>query len=305
MLTVSALTRAELGARLRSPGIYLRAGGFTIHLTSAVPSVADGIHLLYADYPLLEDCAFSDFHLEVVQPANLRRWYKPQVKFMFDGMSMFRPLPYNQAFPMFEWGLNWAISGRAHSHLILHAAVVERDGLAAILPAPPGSGKSTLCAALVSKGWRLLSDELTMIRPGDGMLTPLPRPISLKNASIDVMRRYQPDAVMSPPVADTTKGTVAHLKAPAASVARAAELARPAWVIFPRYRAGAATTLTPIPRARAFLRVAENGFNYSLLGATGFETLAGLIGQTESYEFSYSVLDEAIDAFARLPAPRP
>jgi predicted ATPase len=30
-----------------------------------------------------------------------------------------------------------------------------------ILPAPPGSGKSTLCAALVTRGWRLLSDELT------------------------------------------------------------------------------------------------------------------------------------------------
>jgi predicted ATPase len=33
--------------------------------------------------------------------------------------------------------------------------VVERDGHALILPAMPGSGKSTLTAALVQRGWRL------------------------------------------------------------------------------------------------------------------------------------------------------
>ena len=51
----------------------------------------------------------------------------------------------------------------AHQYLIIHAAVVEKNGLAAILPAPPGSGKGTLTAGSVLSGWRLLSDELTLI----------------------------------------------------------------------------------------------------------------------------------------------
>jgi HprK-related kinase A len=300
MLTVSSLTRAELGARLASTGIHLQTGSFVTHLKSGIPTVADGIHLLYADYPLLEGCEFADFHVALVRRTGLRRWYRPQVDFIYDGMSMFRPLALNQAFPMFEWGLNWCVSSRAHDHVILHAAVVEKDGHAVILPAPPGSGKSTLCASLVANGWRLLSDELALVRPEDGMVQPLPRPISLKNASIPVMRQYRPDGIMSPPVSDTIKGTVAHLKAPADSVARAGEPARVAFIIFPKYSAGAPVTLEEIPRAEAFMQLAENGFNYSVTGAPGFEALAGVIDQSRCYRFSYSVIDEAIAAFAAL-----
>ncbi|NHZ78009.1 HprK-related kinase A [Massilia sp. CCM 8695] len=300
MTTLSALSRAELGRRLRDGSIDLQTGAFVTRVHSPFASVADGLHLLYGDYPLLENNGFADFHVDVAPPPSLRRWYKPLARFVYDGIVPFLPLPAAQAFPMFEWGMNWCVSSRAHGYLILHAAVVEKQGRAAILPAPPGSGKSTLCAALVSCGWRLLSDELALVRPEDGLLAPLPRPISLKNGSIEVMRRYQPDAVISRPVPDTTKGTVAHLKAPAGSIARAAELARPGWIVFPKYAAGAATTLLDVAPARAFMRVAENGFNYSVLGARGFATLGDLVAQTRCIDFTYSALDEAVAMFEQL-----
>lgn len=305
MLTVSSLAPPQLAARLAGDGIYLRTGLFVTHLRTAIAQVADGVGLLYADYPLLEHDASPDFRLQLARPAGPRRWLRPQVQLIQDGQQAFQPLPLAQAYPMFEWGLNWCISGSAHSYLIIHAAVVEKDGCAAILPAPPGSGKSTLCAALVHHGWRLLSDELTLVRPSDGLIVPMPRPISLKNASIALMRDYLPSPVFSPSVADTEKGTVAHLKAPADSVARGTEAARPAWVIFPQYEAGAAPLLTPLPKARAMLRVAANSFNYSLLGRAGFETLAGLVEQSACYRFSYSALDDAIALFAGLRPPAP
>ena len=68
-----------------------------------------------------------------------------------------------QGFAMFEWGLNWVVANHAHQFAIVHAAAVEKDGRGFIFPGAPGSGKSTLCAALVSRGWRLLSDEMAMI----------------------------------------------------------------------------------------------------------------------------------------------
>jgi HprK-related kinase A len=134
----------------------------------------------------------------------------------------------------------------------------------------------------------------------DGNLLPLPRPISLKNESIDVIRRYVPKSTLSRAVSDTLKGTVAHLKAPADSIVRASETARPAWVIFPKYEAGAAACLEPIPPSRAFMRLAENAFNYSLLGAKGFEAMASIINTSLSYRFTYSVLDDAIEVFSKL-----
>jgi len=286
---------------MEGPGIYLRTGAFVTHVRSGIRPVAEGIGLLYADYPLAEE-DFADFHVSLDRPANLRRWYKPQVLFRFDGKTPFKPLPLEQAYPMFEWGLNWCVSAHVYRYLIIHAAVVERGGRAAVLPAPPGSGKSTLCAALVNRGWRLLSDELTLVGIDDGKILPLPRPVSLKNTSIDIIKSYVPGAVFSPTVLDTTKGSVAHMKPTTDSVRRVNERARSGWVIFPQYQPGTEANLVPLQRSRALLRVAENAFNFSALGRRGFETLAGMIDASLCYEFTYSRLDDAVAVFASLEA---
>ena len=299
-MKVSTLTPAELKNQLRHEGLFLQAGAFVARIQTSIPSVAEGIRLLYADHPLAEVSDFSDFHIRLVAPDNIRRWFKPQVLFLVDGIPTFKPLPLDQAFPMLEWGLNWCVSSHAHDNLIIHAAVVERGGHAVILPAPPGSGKSTLCAALVNRGWRLLSDELTLIRVRDAKIIPLPRPVSLKNHSIEVIKHYAPDAVFSRSVNDTIKGTVAHMKPSGDSVARATETAQAAWIIFPKYQNEAETCLEMLPQSRAFMRVADNAFNYSLLGVQGFTTLSRLIENCQCYEFTYSDLDEAMATFSSL-----
>ncbi|MES2072201.1 MAG: HprK-related kinase A [Pseudomonadota bacterium] len=300
-MTVSSLRFAELEARLKK-GLFLRFGPLVMAIQTTIPSVIEGIRLVYADYPLAQE-EFADFHVTLNPPRNLRRWFRQQAIFELDGVTPFKPLPYDQAFPMLEWGMNWCISNNMHSYLMIHAAVMERDGHAVILPAPPGSGKSTLCATLIHKGWRLLSDELTLIRLSDGQIIPLPRPVSLKNASIDIVQHYIPSAVLSRRVDDTLKGTVALMKPPGDSLARVAETVKPAWIVFPKYQAGAATQLEPISQSRAFMRVADNAFNYSLLGLRGFEALAGVIDKSVAYDFTYSSLDEAIQTFAALPVP--
>lgn len=304
-MNVSALTPAELRSRLKEAGIFLQTGAFIIHVQTSIRSVAEGIGRLYADYPLVEDAGFADFHVSLVSPGNMRRWFRPQVLFSFDGRVPFKPLPLDQAFPMLEWGMNWCVSGHTHQYLILHAAVMEKQGGAVIMPAPPGSGKSTLCAALVNREWRLLSDELALIDKSGNALVPLCRPVSLKNESIHVIREFEPDAVISREVRDTMKGTVAHMKPPAESVAQSHITARPAWIVFPKYQAGAPTRLEPQPKARAFMRMVENAFNYSKLGPQGFQMMANLIDACDCYEFTYSNLDEAVAVFADLKLPVP
>ena len=300
MPLVADLGRAELARRLGGPGLLLRTGPFVSRIQSNISLVADGIGLMYRDNVFEEPGGFADFQVRLRQSTGLRRWWHPQVRFDHDGREPFAPLPLAQAWPMFEWVMNWCVSNRAHRYLIVHAAVIERNGCAIVLPAPPGSGKSTLCAALVCRGWRLLSDELTLIRRSDGMLAPLARPVSLKNASIDVIRAFAPDALLGPSVPGTNKGTIAHMKAPAGSVAQVGNVARARHIVFPRYEAGAATTLTPLSKGQLFTRVAENAFNYFVLGPAGFDCLADLVEGADGHEFCYSQLDEAIALFDRL-----
>lgn len=297
MLTLSQLSPAQLRARLDGPGLDLHTGPFVSRIHSNIPLLARSLAKLYGDYPVAEPGGFADFHLRLRQPGGLRRWWRPQVRFDQDGQQPFKPLPVAHASAMFEWMMNWCVANRAHSYLLLHAAVVEKNGRGIILPAPPGSGKSTLCAALVCRGWRLLSDELTLVRHDDGLLVPLPRPVSLKNASIDVIGAFAPDAVFGPLAHGTAKGTVGHIRAPRASIERAHECAAPLAIVFPRWEAGAATRLTPLSRARTFMRVADNAFNYLVLGERGFRTLGALVERCSGHEFVYSRLEEALALF--------
>jgi hypothetical protein len=297
---VADLTPSQIGSRLRRGELILGVPPFATRVRSPLYTVARGIERLYGDFEVLDPGTFADFHIALEPPRGPRRWIRPQVMFLFDGFAPFRPLPIDQAFPMFEWGLNWCIAAHAHSYLVIHAAVVERTGRAILMPAPPGSGKSTLCAGLVSRGWRLLSDELCLLDLESRRIRPLARPLNLKNRSIEVIRSFRPDAVMTEPVRDTTKGTVAHLKPPLESVQRAGEPAEPGWIVFPRYVAGGAAELTPLGKAPTLMRVIEQTFNYDILGARGFEAAGHLVDRCTCLEFSYGDLDEAVEVFASL-----
>jgi len=300
-LRLSELSLSQTRARLSSaPGLRLRMGPFVAAVQTPLPDVASSIHLLYSGYPLVEEDGFVDFSVSIRRPAGLRRYWNPQVTFGLDGQEPFNPLPGDQGFPLLEWGLNWCVYGMCNQYLILHGAVLERNGRALILPAPSGSGKSTLCAALLFHGWRLLSDELTLICPKTGELVPNPRPVSLKNASIEVISRLEPGIRFGSRIEETTKGTVAHFAAPASALALAHQPALPGWVVLPKYRAGSSTLLQPIEKARSLMHLAENAFNYDIFGREGFEMLADLVDRSDCFTFEYSNLTEAIDLFSRL-----
>ncbi len=301
MLKVGALEAAGCRDRLRSRGgLPLRTGPFVSRIRTQLPEVARAFHALYADYAVADDAEFVDFQVGVHRPQGLRGLWHPQVVFTFEGEEPFNPLPGDQGFPLLEWGLNWCVYGHCHQYLILHAAVLERNGRALVLPAPSGSGKSTLCAALTFAGWRLLSDELTLISPADGRIVPNPRPVSLKNESIEVIQRFAPQVRFGSRVEETVKGVVAHFPAPAAAVAAAETAALPGWIVLPRYVAGAPASLEPLERARAFIALVENAFNYDVFGVEGFELLASFVDRSLAFAFEYGNIHEAVHLFDRL-----
>ena len=226
-MKVADLGAAQLRSRLRRGELILDIRPFAARVHSPIDSVAGGLARLYGDFRVLPPGSFADFHVALAPPRGLRRWVRPQVMFSFDGFAPFKPLPRDQAFPMFEWGLNWCIANHAHGFLVIHAAVIERGGRAMVLPAPPGSGKSTLCAGLVSRGWRLLSDELCLLDPRSGLVHALARPVNLKNQSVEVIRRFAPEARFGRSIAGTAKGTLSLMRPPSDAVSRAGEAVRP------------------------------------------------------------------------------
>lgn len=280
--------------------LSLKIGPFSALVTTGMPELMAGVQQLYGGYPANRS-GFHDFHVSVEAATGVRRWWRPQANFSFDGVLPFKPLPKAQALPMFEWGLNWCITSFCHEYLIVHAAVVEKNGQVLLLSAPPGAGKSTLCAALVCRGWRLLSDELALLKPDSpGHVVPLARPVCLKNRAIDVIRAFAPDSEIGPACPDTAKGTVAHMLAPKESIERCDEVAAVKWVVFPRYLNGSATQLSRRSKAHSLLNLTDQSFNFNVLGERGFNTLKQVVTDSECYDFQYSDLHEAVSLFDKM-----
>jgi HprK-related kinase A len=298
---VGLLGEADLARRLRGPGLDLGLGPFVVRVRSEFPELARWLLRLYAEQPV-SPSEFVDFHVRLQGTGILRRFVKPQAVFSVDGVTPFHPLPRAQLGPCFEWGLNWCIATRAHQFLIFHSAVLERDGSAVVLPGEPGAGKSTLCAALAHRGWRLLSDELGLLDPSSGLLHGLARPVNLKNASIGVIRAFASNAVMSDTCDNTVKGSVALAAPPADSVHRVAEPARPRWVVTPEYARGSAAQMQSHSKATTFMELAYNSFNYSILGESGFDALGQMVDGCECFHFRYSSLHDAVRSFDELSA---
>lgn len=295
-MKVSELSSLIIEKKLSSAGLGIKIGPFSIKLKSSIPDIAEHIENFYAEYPLSEDC-FFDFHISLKKVGGLRRWVKPQVLFFHDEYSPFKPLPYDQAPAMFEWGLNWCIASMAHHFFIIHAAVVEKDGKAIILPGMPGAGKSTLCSALCLSGWRLLSDEMTLLDPKTFEITPVPRPVSLKNQSIELIRTFFSDAYIGRKAEDTAKGTVAHLRPLSSSIDNANVKAIPHVVVFPKYKEGCPVHLTMQKKTTALIDIQKNAFNTNVLGHTGFVTAHDLIRRLNIYSLSYSQLNDVMPVF--------
>ncbi len=297
-MILSDLSATAFQARLQNEGVYLRTGEFTYRVRSDVGFLSEALQTLYADFPLRERCEFSDFHVDVDRCRPFSQRFRTHVIVAQRGHFETTPVPVDQSVAYLEWSLNRCIFSQIFDRLLLHGGVVERDGRGVIITGNSGAGKSTLVAALCLHGWRLLSDEITVVSPHDGSVMGLARPVALKNQSIDVVRSLSADVRLGPVSSETPKGVVAHMRPPAASVRDSGKPVWPACIIFVNFRSGSRLRATPVTRARAFMRLAEYaGINYGVTGELGFRSLAEAVDDAVCLDLQYGDTERALKFF--------
>lgn len=302
MLRLAEISETDFRRSLSDGSFRLQIGEVALRVDGPLDELREGLRRIYDRYPVSTTGGRYDYDIQI-QPATWwRRWMRRNAVFSLSGQAPFLPMTAKHAHALFEWGLNWTIGSSVHQYLVLHSAVVEKNGKGVMLAAMSGSGKSTLAAELVMQGWRLFSDELALIDGPELQLVPFPRPVSLKNESIGLIKQRHPAAVMGPLAHDTQKGTVGHLRVPDASVDRSAERVRPALIVFPKWTSGAALRVDAVGAGQAAMRLIDQSFNYAILGLLGFERLADLTQAAEAWEIEYDSLDAVVAALEDLIA---
>jgi hypothetical protein len=160
------------------------------------------------------------------------------------------------------------------------------------LPAAAGSGKSSLTAALVHRGFRYFSDEVALIEPFTFHVSPMPLALCVKSTGWDLMARYYPE-ILSLPVHVRCDGKVLHYIPPPADAAE--QIPMPVrHIIFPRYEQDAPTRLARVKRSEALGRLMGECLALrQRLDHENVRQLVGWIAGTECYELTFSSLETA------------
>ena len=149
----------------------------------------------FMDALLLSHAEWADLIFRIPPPSDLRRWLRAAGRILYcDGNHALRSLSREQSAAPVRMGPQLADRARLNDLLLLHAGALERDGLALLLPAVPGSGKSTLTAALSLTRLAIAFRRVRRLRSAQRRVPRVIKPVALKNQSIDVIRRFAPEA---------------------------------------------------------------------------------------------------------------
>jgi hypothetical protein len=165
------------------------------------------------------------------------------------------------------WRLNHIAAGSLR-HLVIHAGCVV-DDRAVVLPGRSGAGKSTLVAACVTAGLSYLSDEYAVVDLDAGSIVPYPKPLGLDGERLVAASQLRRGSVGgSRPVGG---------------------------IVFPRYVAGAPTSVTTLTPALALTALASHSTNLARLGGAALPWLAGIAASCPAWQITYGDATEAVE----------
>lgn len=202
--------------------------------------------------------------------------------------------------------LVWITAVNRHEFLLdIHAGVVGNDAACLLLPGAPGSGKSTLTAALVHAGYRLYSDEVALLADGTFDVFPVPLAICVKLSGLEALAGRFPQLRELPHHVRADGKRVIYLPPSRSWLPPAAVPCPVAALVFPTYAPGADTRLLRLPAFEALGKLLDECLVLrQRLDFGRVERLVTWIGSTPAYRLDHASLDAAVELVCNVvPAP--
>ena len=189
----------------------------------------------------------------------------------------------------------WAVR-ESRRYYVFHAGGVARNDRGILLPAPSGGGKSTLTAALIRRGFDLLSDEVGAIDAASGRLSAYCRALWLRPRSLAVLG-------LDESLGGELGGGHRVLSPADLGARRAGGSVIPVLVVCPRFEAGEPTRMERLRPGPAVVALMGSSCSQAQFKVEGLDLVIDLARRLPCYSLVHSDPDEAVaaieDAFAR------
>ncbi len=280
--------------RPRANRIQFRIGSVGVSVTCELQETLEDLVALYGGSRENRVPADQTINIEV-RTAGRSLLGRRRYSIWGDGEELFKNRGRDEVLPYIEWGINWCVIAAHAGYLQFHAATLARDGQAVIFVGPSGTGKSTLAAGLLARGWQYLSDEFALIDPDTLLVHPFPKALCVKAGSFDVVERLKLPIWRRRHYVKAFKGRVGYIST--RDIAEQLETSpRPVrLVVFPKYAEGAEARLYSIPRARAAFLLAQHVLNRNTFDGEAIPILSDVVRNADSVRLDAGSLDVTCD----------
>lgn len=196
-----------------------------------------------------------------------------------------------------EWIIIDTALEKMEGYYQIHGGAVVKNDRGLILPAAPGSGKTTLSVALTMNGFKCLSDDVVLIDADSLKLNPFSRNIFITEEKKAVFDRYGIglplrksewmeyggwDFIFHPEAIQTTVD----------------------FIIFPKYNPAQKTELRRISKGKAIFEIIKESFNIHKFRDRGVDIVHRLVKNAECFQLTVNDMNEAVEIISDLFPPQ-
>lgn len=175
--------------------------------------------------------------------------------------------------------------------VLLHASGVSYKNTSIIFPAIGGSGKSTLCAALIKNGFSYINDDVIPVDYKTGNLISIPFCIGVKQGSWKVLEKYYSN-IQQLHTFGKNNLNIKYLPPPKASQFN--KIHRPKFLVIPSYNKGSECIIEKVTPIDGLKAIIEGESLLKLpLDNNSIKRLIVWIEGLECYKLKYDNLDDA------------
>lgn len=222
-----------------------------------------------------------------------------------DERSLLSCAAANQLAPLAKT-LVWQAAIQAHDYFLnIHAGVVGDGDRSYLFPAAPGSGKSTLVAALIRHGFEYFSDEVALLHEATLQVEAVPLALCVKASGVAALAPYYPQLAGLGVHQRNDGKQVRYLPPPPQTVPPAGSRRDVAAIVFPHYSPGQVSALERLGSAQALqLLLRECLIVDTRLTVGRVAALLAWIERTPCYRLVVSELDAAVTQIQSLARER-
>jgi len=178
------------------------------------------------------------------------------------------------------------LADRSRGGLLLHAAGLNWHGRGLVFPGQTGTGKSTLAAWLLTRGFRYLTDELIFVPYRANLFQAFSRPLGLKRTARSILQQLLDferleGQILSSPRVDLIPPRLLNPQ----DVLNESSLNL---IIFPHYQPDSSFSLSKLSKAQAGLDLMKCLVNARNLLEHGFPEIVRLVQTVPAYRMTYS-----------------